>query len=103
MPDMRQRPYSASHMSTAKQCIPKLSAVFNTPAAAEMARFIGVHSLVLQWQGCELKESSNFRHLGENDVQLRKVEECGSGNFQSVSVHGCWPEIRVSSTTATSD
>ena len=32
-----------------------------------MARFIGVHSLVLQWQGCELKESSNFHHLGEND------------------------------------
>jgi len=32
-----------------------------------MARFIGVHSLVLQWQGCELKESSSFHHLGEND------------------------------------
>jgi len=32
-----------------------------------MARFIGVHSLVLQWQGCELKESSNFHHLGESD------------------------------------
>jgi len=29
---MRQRPYSASHMSTAKQCIPKLSAVSNTRA-----------------------------------------------------------------------
>jgi len=23
--------------------------------------------LVVQWQGCELKESSNFYHLGEND------------------------------------
>jgi len=32
-----------------------------------MARFIGVRSLVLQWQGCELKESSNYLHLGEND------------------------------------
>ena len=32
VPDMRRRPYSASHMSTAKQCIPKLSAVFNTRA-----------------------------------------------------------------------
>jgi len=69
VPDMRQRPYSASHMSTAKQCIPKLSAVSNTRARVlpMMARLIGVHSLVLQWQGCELKESSNFRHLGEND------------------------------------
>jgi len=32
-----------------------------------MVRFIGVHSLVLQWQRCELKEFSNFHHLREND------------------------------------
>jgi len=29
---MRRRPYSASHISTAKQCIPKLSAISNTRA-----------------------------------------------------------------------
>jgi len=64
VPDTRRRPYSASHMSTAKQCIPKLYAVSNTDAA-ELTRFIDIRSLVPKWQGRKLEKSYS---LAKNDV-----------------------------------
>jgi len=62
VPDMLQRPYSATYISSTKQDIPALFAVYNTKA-----------QLLQKWQdslaclGCELEESSSFYHLGEND------------------------------------
>ena len=66
VPDMRRRPYSASHMSTAKQCILKLSAVSNTRARVLLNWQDSLtRSLVPEWQGCKLEKSSS---LAKNDV-----------------------------------
>ena len=98
-------PYSASHMSTAKQCIPKLSAVSNTRAQLLQKWQDSLACIVWSCNGraVNLKNPPIFATLVKMTSPAMEVEECGSGNFQSVSVHGCWPEIRVSRRTATSD
>ena len=66
---MRQKPYSATYISSTKQDIPALFAAYNTRAQLllKWQDSLACLVLVLQWQGCELKEFSSFHHLGEND------------------------------------